>query len=313
MEIRNRRGFDYNPGGVQVLEDLLPHLRRCVHLDGLRAQRRSEAHRPRNQNHARAARQSRLGQRVAHFSAGTVGEVAHGVERLLGGPGGDERHFAFQVVARHGRALDGGGDGFGIGEPSRADHPASQVAALRLHNHVSALAQRRNIGLRGGVRPHVGVHGGRNHHRSGECQVEGGDEVVGQAVGHLGDQIRGGRRDHQQIVFLGDRDVFDGALDGEQVGEGLLAGQRGEGQRLHELPRCGGHGGPHLVAALHQQPRQFRGLVGRDAAAYAQNDLHAPARPTGPLPAASLAAPRPSGCISPARAALPPWRSPWVS
>ena len=96
----------------------------------------------------------------------------------------------------------------------------------------------------------------------------------GQAVGHLGHQVGGGGRHHQQIVFLRHADVFDGAFDGEQVGQHLAAGERGEGQRPDELLRGRGHDRLHLVALLHQQARQFGGLISRDAAADAQDDLH---------------------------------------
>ena len=78
----------------------------------------------------------------------------------------------------------------------------------------------------------------------------------------------------EQFVLLRDGDVFDGALDGEQVGEDLAAGERGEGERADELLRGRGHHDLHLVALLHQQARQFRGFVSRDAAADAEDDVH---------------------------------------
>ena len=54
---------------------------------------------PGNQHHAGAARRGGFGQRVAHLAAGAVGDVAHRVERLLRGPGGDQHGLAFQVAA----------------------------------------------------------------------------------------------------------------------------------------------------------------------------------------------------------------------
>ncbi len=263
------------PAGRQVLEHLLAHLGGRAHGDHLHAARRRKVHRAGDQDHARAARGGGFGQRVAHLAAGTVGDVAHRVERLLGGAGGDQHGFAFQVAAPARFALDGLGDGLRIGQAARAGHAAGQVAALRLHDAVAAPAQRFQVGLRGGVLPHVDVHGGRHHHRAGEGQVERGEEIVRQAVGQLGDQVGRGRRDHQQLVLLGHGDVLDGALDGEQIGEHLAAGERGEGQRPDELLRGRGHDGLHLVALLHQQARQLGGLIGRDAAADAQDDLHA--------------------------------------
>ena len=123
------------------------------------------------------------------------------------------------------------------------------------------------IRLGGRMLPHVDVHRGREHHRAGEGQIERGEEIVRQAVRELRHQVRGGRRDHQQFVLLRHGDMLDGALDGEQIGEDLAAGERREGERTDELLRRGGHHDLHLVALLHQQARQFRGLIGRDAAA----------------------------------------------
>ena len=49
----------------------------------------------------RAPRASRgFGQRIAHLAAGAVGDVAHRVERLLRGPGGDQEGFALEVPSR---------------------------------------------------------------------------------------------------------------------------------------------------------------------------------------------------------------------
>ena len=47
--------------------------------------------------------------------------------------------------------------------------------------------------------------------RPGERQIDGGQEIVGQAVRETRQQIGGGRRDHQQVVVLRDGDVLDGA------------------------------------------------------------------------------------------------------
>ena len=122
--------------------------------------------------------------------------------------------------------------------------------------------------------PHVHVHRGGEHDRAGEGQVEGGEEVVGQAVGEFRDQVGSGGRDHQDFVLLGHRDVLDGVLDGEEIGEDFAAGEGGEGQGLDELLRRAGHHHLHGVVLLHEQAGEFRGLVGRDAATYAEENSH---------------------------------------
>jgi hypothetical protein len=47
-------------------------------------------------------------------------------------------------------------------------------------------------------------------------------------------------------------DVLNRAFDGEQLADGLAAGQRGKRQRPDELLGRGRHHGLHLVALLHQ-------------------------------------------------------------
>ena len=52
-----------------------------------------------------------------------------------------------------------------------------------------------------------------------------------------------------------------------RFGEHFAAGEGREGQRADELLRRRGHHHLDLVALLHQQARQFRGLISCDAAA----------------------------------------------
>src|ERR1019366_3830807 len=71
-----------------------------------------------------------FGQRIAHLAAGTVGDVAHRVEGLLGGAGGDQHGLAFQVLPSARFALNGFHDGRGGGQPAGAGHAARQVDAV---------------------------------------------------------------------------------------------------------------------------------------------------------------------------------------
>ena len=115
----------------------------------------------------------------------------------------------------------------------------------------------------------------------GGGEIERAEEIVGDALGELGDGVGGGRSDQQRVDGLRDRDVFDGGVEvgllgrrAEHAGDDLLAGERGEGQRADELLRRGGHDDLHAHAALLQLANDFGGLVGGDAAAYAQCDFH---------------------------------------
>jgi hypothetical protein len=97
--------------------------------------------------------------------------------------------------------------------------------------------------------PHIHVHRGRHEDRRRGGQVEGGQEVVGDAVRELGQNVGRGRSDDQRVGPLRLADVFDGrvisAAGGSgivpQAGNDLVAGERGKRERLHELAGRLGH------------------------------------------------------------------------
>ena len=62
--------------------------------------------------------------------------------------------------------------------------------------------------------PHIHVHGGSHKNRRGGGQVQGGQEIVGDAVGELGQDIGRGRRNDQRIGPLRLADVLDAVLLG---------------------------------------------------------------------------------------------------
>ena len=98
---------------------------------------------------------------------------------------------------------------------------------------------------------------------------------------NFAENVGGGGRDQQQIVLLRDADMLDGAGKrgfgtggGEQVGDDLAAGERGEGEGPDEL--FGGARQHHLdfVAVLDQRAGEFGGFICRDPAAHPENDAH---------------------------------------
>jgi hypothetical protein len=82
-------------------------------------------------------------------------------------------------VGRAETALDGGHDGGGIGEASRADVAAGQAARLGPHDVHTPFGQRGEVVLDRGVLPHLGVHGRADHHRAPGWREGGGQQVVG--------------------------------------------------------------------------------------------------------------------------------------
>ena len=127
------------------------HLRRRAHGDGFHAARRGQRHRSGNQDDARAPCRRGFGQRIAHFAARAIGDIAHRVERLLRRSGCDQHHFIFQVAPLARGTPDGLHDLFRFGHAALAGHAASQVSDARFDHAVSAPPQRLQVGLRRGV------------------------------------------------------------------------------------------------------------------------------------------------------------------
>ena len=127
------------------------------------------------------------------------------------GAGSDDDALACQVL-RHGfeHLTDSLDDVLGLAHASRVHVAAGKVAAAGSHNMDTALAQRGHVGLRRRRLPHAVVHSGCDHDGSRRRKQRGGNKVIGDAVGHLGDDIgRRGRHDHQ-IGLLRKRDMVDG-------------------------------------------------------------------------------------------------------
>ena len=127
------------------------------------------------------------------------------------GAGGNHDALTCQVLRRGVEHLtDSLDDVLGLAHAARVNVATGKVAAAGSHHMHAAVAQRGHVGLRRRRLPHAVVHSGCDHDGSWRCQQRGGDEVVGDAVGHLGDDIgRRGRHDHQ-IGLLRQRNVVDG-------------------------------------------------------------------------------------------------------
>ena len=107
-----------------------------------------------------------------------------------------------------------------------------------------------------------------------------GQQVVGEAVGGLGQQVGGGGGDDDEVGRLADPHVRDGVDVVPGVGGGGLPGQGRPGGRADELQRARRRDDADVVAGLGQLPQQLDRLVGGDAARDAEDD--AGARTRGP-------------------------------
>ncbi len=145
----------------------------------------------------------------------------------------------------------------------------------------AAAAQGRDVGRRGGVLPHLGVHRRRHHDRAAGGEQGVGEQVVGEAVGGPGQQVGGGRGDDDQVGLLADPDVrhlVDVVPDVGGRPGGRTARPRWARRRT---PARRGGDDADVVAALGEQPQQLGDLVGGDAAADPEDDARAGGQPGG--------------------------------
>ena len=198
-------------GRLKGAQCRLQHLCGGLYAQTLHTARNIERCRPQHKRDRSTAASGLPRQSDAHLARRPVANKAHGVDRLVRGAGGDHDALARKILRCGVEHLaDGLDDVLGLAHASRVHVAAGKVAAAGPHHMDATVAQRGHVGLRRRRFPHAIVHGRRDHNGSWRCQQRGGDEVVGDAVGHLGDDIgRRGRHDHQ-IGLLRQRNVVDG-------------------------------------------------------------------------------------------------------
>ena len=197
----------------------------------------------RDQGHRGAAGDGGAGEGVPLLAGGAVAEEAHRVERLPGAAGGDHDLPAGQVERRRRASSASATAKISAGSGSRPLPVSAPVSRPTAGSSTTAApAQRRDVGHGGRVLPHLGVHRRREDHRAARGEQRVGEQVVGQAVRGLGQQVGGGRRDHDEVGRLADPDVRHLVhVVQTSVGD-RLAGQGGPGRRADEAQRGrGGH------------------------------------------------------------------------
>jgi hypothetical protein len=130
----------------------------------------------------------------------------------------------------------------------------------------------RDVALRRRVLPHLDVHRGRDQQRAIARDARGREQIVGQAVRHLGDEVGARRRDHDRFDAARKLDVRHVVLEARvpQVGHHRLAGERLKRRRRDEARRRVGHRNLHFDVISLQEPRELGHLVGGDAAGDAE-------------------------------------------
>ncbi len=212
-EIRDGRGHQHHRGLLEVTEHRLGHL-----LGGSNAlepgdRRRFRTRWAADQQNARAAAAADLRQRVTHLSGRAVADVANRIERLFGGTGRHQNRFPFQILTQAQGFENRLRNALGRSEAAGAGHAAGQVTLVGIDHPHAAVPQRLQVLLSGRVLPHVDVHGRRDDEWSLGGQAKRSEEIVSDAVSHLGQHVGRGGGDHEGVDRLCHRDVLDGALD----------------------------------------------------------------------------------------------------
>ena len=243
--------------------------------------------------HVGAERGRLLGEREAHPPRRAVADEAHGVDRLARAAGGDEHAQAREVRLGRRRAPGTSASiaasrSAGSGSrPGPASPCGRQAPAAGLEHGRAARAQRRDVRLRRGVLPHLVVHR-RARRAAGSVGGERGarQEVVGEPGGELGDRVRRGRRDREDVgvadeLEVAERVVVGQRLAGERaarrvalelVDEDRRAGQRGERGGADEARARRRLDDAHGVPGGGRQADELQRLVGGDPTTDAEQD-----------------------------------------
>ena len=253
------------------------HVRGRRRVDHLDAVRNADGQVGREQGHVGTPAFRLGGQRDAHPARGAVAEKTDRIERLARAAGADEDLGAGErtlclIDTCSEQRLDPRGDRLRLAHPPQSDLTFGELAGFGSDQLDAASPQRRHVRLRCLVLPHARVHRRRDQHGPPVCQRRLGEDVVGEAVGELGERVRGQGRDHEQIRAL-QMWIRVGAL--------RPTGQREEGLSADEALGAAGRQRQHVVAGLDEQAHELAGLVGRDAAGDAEQDAcHAHIVPT---------------------------------
>ena len=149
--------------------------------------------------------------RVTLLARAAVADEPHRVDRLAGAAGGHQELAAGEVVGQRVVAfqqqLGQRGDLLRLGQPAGAAVGAGEPAERGFQHDRPAAPQGGHVVDGGRVLPHLGVHRRGEQHRTSRREQGRGQQVVGAAVRRAGQQIRGGRRHHDQVGLLAELDV----------------------------------------------------------------------------------------------------------
>ena len=169
------------------------------HVDDLRADRRSQRCGCCDQRDLRAHLQRGLGEGIALFAGGAIGDHAHGVERFLRPSRRDHDLFPGERTVLPEKDADMTDDLRRLEHASHAGKSRGEMSLRRTDEGRAALFQDLDIFLRGGVIVHAAIHGGRDQKRRLHGQRRDRQQGIRLPMRQLGDSIRGAGRNDEKI------------------------------------------------------------------------------------------------------------------
>ena len=227
------------------------HLGGREHVHSLHARGRRQLRAARDKRHAGPSVGQLPGNGIAHLARGVVRDEPHGVDGFDRGSCRDDQPFTLQALFFFTeKTADECGDRIGFGHAALALKTAGQFAFARLDDVHAASGECPEVLLRGLVGVHVQVHGGSHGDRTAGREVDGQQQVVGDAGGHFGQGVGRGGGDQVAVGPFAQRHVgVPRAVFGvEELHQNRVLRERGHRQGRDELLRQRSHHHAHVGA-----------------------------------------------------------------
>ena len=166
-----------------------------------------------NERHIGSRFQGGLRNGVALLAGAAVGDAAHGIQCFKGGTGRDNEALTLQNLRRK-QARGVCCNLFGLNHSACARNAARKLSARGSEHGKAVGLELSDVALSARFGPHIAVHCRTYGNRTGACENNGTHQVVGKAVGGLGQDVGGGRRDDQQVAVARERQVLHRAVKG---------------------------------------------------------------------------------------------------
>ena len=193
----------------------------------------------------------------------------------MGGTRGDQNMpSGKEASAARKHRLYSGQDRGRLRQSSRANFSTGHRAQVRFEYRHPVGPQLGDIAAGSGMPPHAHIHRRCDHHGlvSREKHVRG--EIIGDAAGHAGEEVRGAWGDHHQVRITAQLDMpnLGFVLQIPKRRMDWLARERRERHRCDEMRAARSQNAAHVHVRLPHQADELTGFIGSNAAANDQQN-----------------------------------------